>query len=321
VINGPYSGQAGSPISFSSAGSNDPGGSITAYLWSFGDNTTSTQANPTKTYTAAGSYSVTLTVTDNGGLTRTATTTATVTAAPGGGNQAPLARANGPYTATVGQAITLSSAGSTDPDGSIVLYQWSLGDGRNVSGASPSVSYTTAGTYNVTLTATDNAGATGTSNTTVVVSPAVATQPLIWRSSFGPVDVATGTASITISYDLRTNIPETPSSEALASFTLDSLKWNASLLQFQSISLGPNIVGTSNQAGVNEGRLAFRGTISGAQQQGLITIATLRFRIVGTAGARVTTITSLGPLIGAASTGTFLYNAKTAVVEADLVLP
>jgi len=64
--------------------STDAGGSITARNWNFGDSTTSTAANPSKTYAAAGTYTVSLTVTDNGGLTNSTTRSVTVTA-PGGG--------------------------------------------------------------------------------------------------------------------------------------------------------------------------------------------------------------------------------------------
>jgi PKD repeat protein len=52
---------------FSSAGSYDPDGSISSYLWNFGNGTTSASANPSSTYTAPGNYTVTLTVTDNRG--------------------------------------------------------------------------------------------------------------------------------------------------------------------------------------------------------------------------------------------------------------
>ena len=47
----------------------DTDGQVVAWSWNFGDNTTSTERNPTHTFTAAGNYSVTLTVTDNTGQT------------------------------------------------------------------------------------------------------------------------------------------------------------------------------------------------------------------------------------------------------------
>ena len=77
--NGPYSGIVLDAISFSSAGSNDPDGSIANYLWDFGDGQTSTQANPTHVYSAASNYTVSLTVTDNSGDIDTDSTTANIT--------------------------------------------------------------------------------------------------------------------------------------------------------------------------------------------------------------------------------------------------
>ncbi len=59
--------------------STDSDGSIASRVWNFGDGTTSTMANPTKTYAVANTYNVTLTVTDNGGLTGAKTTPVTVT--------------------------------------------------------------------------------------------------------------------------------------------------------------------------------------------------------------------------------------------------
>lgn len=321
VANGPYVGSVGTAVGFSANGSTDAGGSIAAYLWSFGDGTSSTVANPFKAYAAPGLYTVTLTVTDNQGATGSASTTASITAAPTQTNQLPQARANGPYTIASGTPLTLSSGGSFDPDGSIVSYQWTLGDGRTATGPAPTVTYAVAGTFNVSLTVTDNTGATASSSTTVTVTTQAPTAPFKWRAVFSPIDVAQSTVSLTLSFDMRTDIPETPGAEALAQFRVDTLKWDASRLQFQSISLGPNITGSSNQAGVFGGRLGFNGTVSGAQQQGLITIATIRFSIVGPTGSVVTTSTTLGPLIGPASTNFFVYNAKTSITEAQLTLP
>jgi len=58
----------------------DPDDSIASYAWSFGDNATSTASNPPHTYSTAGTYPVTLTVTDTHGATKTATGSVTVSA-------------------------------------------------------------------------------------------------------------------------------------------------------------------------------------------------------------------------------------------------
>jgi len=79
--NGPYTGTSNVAVSFSSAGSGDPDGTLAGYTWDFGDGATSTQANPSHTYAAPGSYTVTLTVTDDSGATASAITTASITAA------------------------------------------------------------------------------------------------------------------------------------------------------------------------------------------------------------------------------------------------
>ncbi|WP_125717422.1 collagenase [Pseudoalteromonas rubra] len=83
VINGPYQGTAGTALSFSSQGSSDPEGSTLAYLWQFGDGAQSTQANPTHTYQDEGSYTVTLSVTDEQGLAHQVSTQAVIESGQG----------------------------------------------------------------------------------------------------------------------------------------------------------------------------------------------------------------------------------------------
>ena len=88
--------------------STDANGTIASRSWNFGDSTTSTAANPSKTYTAAGTYTVTLTVTDNDGATNT--TSKSVTVSSTGGVQTYTNSAD--YTisdnATVESPITVS---------------------------------------------------------------------------------------------------------------------------------------------------------------------------------------------------------------------
>ncbi len=65
---GPYSGTAGVAVQFDGSGSSDPDGTIASYAWDFGDGNTGMGERPTHTYAVAGSYTVTLTVTDNDAL-------------------------------------------------------------------------------------------------------------------------------------------------------------------------------------------------------------------------------------------------------------
>ncbi|TDN93247.1 PKD domain-containing protein [Microbacterium sp. BK668] len=71
----------GLTASFDASGSTDPDGSIASYAWTFGDGTTGTERTTSRTYQNPGTYSVTLTVTDNAGATATRTQPVTVAAA------------------------------------------------------------------------------------------------------------------------------------------------------------------------------------------------------------------------------------------------
>lgn len=85
----------------------------------------------------------------------------------GGGNAAPTASFT--FNCT-NLSCAFNGSGSSDPDGSIASYAWNFGDGTSGSGATPGKSYSTGGTYAVTLTVTDNGGATGSTTQNVTVS-------------------------------------------------------------------------------------------------------------------------------------------------------
>ncbi len=69
----------GQSVSFNGSGSTDSDGTIVSYAWNFGDDSTGTGATVTHIYSAAGTYTATLTVTDNSGATGSDTATVNVT--------------------------------------------------------------------------------------------------------------------------------------------------------------------------------------------------------------------------------------------------
>ncbi|MER5457672.1 PQQ-dependent sugar dehydrogenase [Micromonospora sp. NPDC002389] len=110
------SGVAPLTVNFSSAGSSDPEGGALTYSWAFGDGTTSTAANPSKTYTANGTYNATLTVRDPQGATGNASVQIRV------GNTAPTVTINGPVNGSLfsfGDTVPFSITVTDPEDGTI----------------------------------------------------------------------------------------------------------------------------------------------------------------------------------------------------------
>lgn len=86
------------------------------------------------------------------------------------GNSAPTARASVDSTAvTVNETVSFDGDGSSDSDGSIVSYKWSFGDGTTATGRTASHSYDSAGEYTVSLTVSDDDGASATDRVTITV--------------------------------------------------------------------------------------------------------------------------------------------------------
>lgn len=155
-------------VQFDAAASSDVDGGITDYLWSNG----MSGLRPTLSYASAGIRIVTLTVVDQSGARASDDVIIDVRAA--GQNQLPVARiaAFGPLSA--GQAVTFDGRTSSDPDGTIASYSWTInGAATTLSGATPSHTFAAAGTYAVGLQVTDKLGAQSTlTSVNVTVGPA-----------------------------------------------------------------------------------------------------------------------------------------------------
>jgi len=168
--NGPYSGYVNYPVSFSSAGSiGGSEGTIVSWYWTFGDGVVSSAQNPSHIYTTAGTFTVTLKVTNNYGETDIDTTSATITGLSPT-QKPPVADAGGPYIGVVGSPITFDGSGSNDSDGTIINYGWNFGDGTAGMGVSPTHTYTSPGNYTVILTVTDNESLTHSNATKVNIN-------------------------------------------------------------------------------------------------------------------------------------------------------
>lgn len=154
------------------------------WSWAFGDNYTSPDQNPTHSYASAGTYMVTLTVSEADGDSDTATQGITISAAAE--NKPPVADAGPDQTASVYEIVNFDGSGSSDPDGSIVTYEWDFGDGTAGTGVSVAYAYSSPGTYTVTLTVEDNGGKTAQDTATVTVSETPATKEFTFNGTVLP---------------------------------------------------------------------------------------------------------------------------------------
>jgi len=93
-------------------------------------------------------------------------------------NMIPYADHGGPYSGSVNQELSFSAAGSYDPDGDAISYDWDWGDsGPHGSGATPVHQYSAGGTYVVALTVTDSNGLIDIGRTTATISDAAPNAP------------------------------------------------------------------------------------------------------------------------------------------------
>ncbi len=125
---------------------------ITGWQWSFGDGSTSSQQHPSHTYSTAGTYTVTLGITDSTGATDTETKTGLITV-----GTTPSLRAQFTSASRMGSDRTVVKF-IDQSSGNITGWSWSFGDGSTSTEKNPTHTYTVPGTYTVSLTVTGTGG-------------------------------------------------------------------------------------------------------------------------------------------------------------------
>jgi len=142
---------AGSVVIFNGAASIDPEGGTMNYEWNFGDGTSKTGINPTKTFFSGGIYPVILRVTDDSGLSQgnTDTDQVVITVA-----ESPVADAGQDQTVCAGMMVQFDGSKSTDIDGLVNQFHWDFGDGTSGGGPNPTHAYLRSGKYRVELSIT-----------------------------------------------------------------------------------------------------------------------------------------------------------------------
>jgi PKD repeat protein len=182
-------------------------GAPTAWLWNFGDGTSSVEQNPNKHYTAAGDYPVSLTVyrnTESFTGTRIVTVLAGVPATPTVVASFDVST----FNAVVGSNVVFTDRSAGLP----TVWSWSFGDGSTSTAQNPVHAYAAPGTYLITLTAS-NATTTGIATKTISVSTTAAYRTLVsvaaqtpgagntsWRTELNVFNAGSQSASISLIY-------------------------------------------------------------------------------------------------------------------------
>ncbi|MBN1446922.1 MAG: PKD domain-containing protein, partial [Bacteroidetes bacterium] len=212
----PDNGLAPLLVAFDGSTSNDPDGTISTYEWDFGDGNTATGVTASHSYPYVGTYTATLTVTDDKNATGTTSLPIIVTTTP------PLASFTA--TPTSGDApltVYFDGSASSDPDagGGIMSYDWDFGDGNTGSGATISHTYQLAGTYTATLTVTDAAHATDDASTPITVSSTGGADIFVDQQSIARVTLPGNRTAAQSTMIIRNNVGVVQGAVVYASYT------------------------------------------------------------------------------------------------------
>jgi hypothetical protein len=240
TLSAPASATLGSAVTLSATAS-DPDGSVAKVEFLDGGTVigTDTTAPYSVSWTpvAAGSRSLTARATDNAGATKTSTAVTVAVAAP---NVAPSASLTAPGSATVGTAVTLSAT-ATDSDGSVTKVEFL--DGSTVIATDTTAPYgtawtpSTAGTRSLTVRATDNAGASKTSN-------AVSVAVVLPNAKPTATVTAAGTATVGVAMTVSASASDSDGSVAKVEFMENGTVVATDTSAPYSSSWTPSVLGT-----------------------------------------------------------------------------
>lgn len=151
----------GESVTFDASCSTNPAGDIAAYLWDFGDGTLGTGVLVTHAYSDAGTYTVTLTVTDSIGFSDTTSDVITVG----------TIRLMASFTVErVLMTVTADGSASSAPGGQILEYRWSWGDGSTGIDVVATHTFSIPGRYDIVLTIFDGSGASASAVRQITVN-------------------------------------------------------------------------------------------------------------------------------------------------------
>jgi PKD repeat protein len=177
-------------VQFTDTSNNTP----TGWYWTFGDGGTSTLQNPIYTYTSLGTYAVSLGASNSAGSNTTTRSTyitvANTVTPPVAAFTSDIRSGTAPLT------VLFTDTSTNSPTG----WQWSFGDGTFNTEKNPSHTYTTGGTYSVTLTAVNSGGSNVSlmpGYITVATSAITGTQTAIPTATTGTTDGTKGQETVT----------------------------------------------------------------------------------------------------------------------------